>query len=466
MNKKVLTIGICLAAVAQNSIAQSGSCPTAVERMFSIDIASDHEVSDPTRDLNEAFDPGDLYSNAAAVTFPGVDGIGRFDDNIFLGADIWPAVPDFFGTSAAPVGACAPPNLCAQDYFDLDAQDTIMMNPGDLATYTAFSTTAPYASPVPSAIIPPFYRQCVHRLRALTVSFDDDKARGWWAGGNSVPVDSTSPMGNTYGSTAARDEIVRIRLMRTPGGPTPFVAALSAGAASETDVHPDLAPNPIAGSQDEDDDVDALDMLDTTPGCETFWFSADHEAKSIFHPGIIYASAPGGPVPAIRPDVHLGIPGDGDNAYVDIDAFEWVFLPDTTDPTIQYLAVLFSVDDDDPTTALDESGGLSPNVIYASFLNGTHFKLFYPTDDLDDDVDAIANWCDFGHTGAGPFDLDLDFDIDLVDFGSLQLCFSGSGIPFTGEGCEAADADGDGDVDLVDVGEFQLRFTGTFDDEE
>lgn len=251
--------------------------------------------------------------------------------------------------------------------------------------------------------------------------------------------------------------------MPSGGGLAPFVAAISAGAASETEVHPDLAPDP--GTEDDDDDVDALDMLHTTPGCETFWFSADHEARAILHPGIIYASSPGGgPIPVIRPNVHLGIPGDGENAYVDIDAFEWVFLPDMSDPTIQYLAVLFSVDDDDPTTLLDESGGLNPNQIYASFLNGTHFKLFYPTDNLDDDIDAIANWCEFGDSGAGTFDFDLDFDVDLVDFGTLQLCFSGSGIPVTGDECETADADGDGDVDLVDFGEFQLRFTGVFDD--
>lgn len=55
-------------------------------------------------------------------------------------------------------------------------------------------------------------------------------------------------------------------------------------------------------------------------------------------------------------------------------------------------------------------------------------------------------------------DCDEDGDIDLVDFGSFQLCFSGAGP--AAPGCECADFDQDGDVDLIDFGEFQLAFTG------
>jgi hypothetical protein len=63
-------------------------------------------------------------------------------------------------------------------------------------------------------------------------------------------------------------------------------------------------------------------------------------------------------------------------------------------------------------------------------------------------------------TGGSFGDCDDDGDVDLVDFGSLQLCFTGPGGGPIAEGCECADSDSDDDVDLVDFGQFQLEFTG------
>jgi hypothetical protein len=57
-------------------------------------------------------------------------------------------------------------------------------------------------------------------------------------------------------------------------------------------------------------------------------------------------------------------------------------------------------------------------------------------------------------------DCDGDGDVDLIDFGTFQLCFTGSDQPVA-SGCECADSDGDGDADLVDFGAFQLAFTGS-----
>jgi hypothetical protein len=57
-------------------------------------------------------------------------------------------------------------------------------------------------------------------------------------------------------------------------------------------------------------------------------------------------------------------------------------------------------------------------------------------------------------------DCDGDGDVDLADFGSFQLCFSGAGGGPVDEACDCSDSDGDGDVDLVDFAEFQLVFTG------
>ena len=52
---------------------------------------------------------------------------------------------------------------------------------------------------------------------------------------------------------------------------------------------------------------------------------------------------------------HLGIPDE-----TDVDAFEftWAEMPDS--PGTLYLAVLFSVDDDDQLTLQNESGVLLP----------------------------------------------------------------------------------------------------------
>jgi hypothetical protein len=59
-----------------------------------------------------------------------------------------------------------------------------------------------------------------------------------------------------------------------------------------------------------------------------------------------------------------------------------------------------------------------------------------------------------------PFDSDSDDDVDLVDFGQFQLCFTGPGGGPVAANCLCHDGDGDEDVDLVDFGAFQLAFTG------
>jgi RHS repeat-associated protein len=60
------------------------------------------------------------------------------------------------------------------------------------------------------------------------------------------------------------------------------------------------------------------------------------------------------------------------------------------------------------------------------------------------------------HIGS-PGDADGDGDIDLVDFGQFQLCFTGSSAIATPP-CRRLDYDNDGDVDLVDFGNLQLTF--------
>jgi M6 family metalloprotease-like protein len=63
-------------------------------------------------------------------------------------------------------------------------------------------------------------------------------------------------------------------------------------------------------------------------------------------------------------------------------------------------------------------------------------------------------------TEASAGDFDGDGDVDLIDFGNFQLCFTGTDGVLPPE-CEAADFDDDNDADLVDFGGFQLAFTGS-----
>lgn len=56
-------------------------------------------------------------------------------------------------------------------------------------------------------------------------------------------------------------------------------------------------------------------------------------------------------------------------------------------------------------------------------------------------------------------DFDNDGDVDLVDFASLQRCFSGTGVMEPCE-CRFLDIDEDGDVDLADFGLFQANVSG------
>ncbi|UCD27863.1 MAG: hypothetical protein JSV03_12260, partial [Planctomycetota bacterium] len=58
------------------------------------------------------------------------------------------------------------------------------------------------------------------------------------------------------------------------------------------------------------------------------------------------------------------------------------------------------------------------------------------------------------------WDLDYDYDVDQLDFGLFQACYSGTGNPPVGD-CLAADFDDDNDVDLNDFNIFLGCATGT-----
>ncbi|MHC4718240.1 MAG: GEVED domain-containing protein, partial [Planctomycetota bacterium] len=135
--------------------------------------------------------------------------------------------------------------------------------------------------------------------------------------------------------------------------------------------------------------MDSLDIVIDQGKCKYWLFSADHEAHFGGDPGDIYMidlAAGGPPTKVIDQSVHLGISKEAD-----IDAFELAWIVRDQGAPWE-LALLFSVDDDDPLTQWDESGGLGPNIIYASLLTGGHFP--YVAKPLPDDIDALTVWAE------------------------------------------------------------------------
>lgn len=346
---------------------------------FSLDIGSDTERSDPTPDGNEVFEPFDSYiAGGPPIPFPGADGF-RTDD-VVRGADVPPAVP---GGAGAPTCTAIP--VTGMTQLDLDGMDSI-----------DFDLAALLGGGIPAGPIARFPSACVQEVRDLLISFDDD-APSHWAGTPGtcpVPVGSTSVSGATYGSPVGRDEVWSLNLS---GAGLPFSAVI-APVASESAVHPSLAPDPppdipgVPTPQDLDDDIDALDL--TGPGCGTWLYGVDHEARLSFPPavanyGTIFQWTPaGGTVPAILP-MHLGFAA---LSGVDIRDFELVWTEFPAGSGAFVLMLVFTVAPDDPLTGgVDESGGLNPAMLYGSYLTGTNFPLL--SEALQDPIDAVANWC-------------------------------------------------------------------------
>lgn len=339
---------------------------------YSVDIGSDAELSDPTTDGNEVYDPGDAYPWQVILPPGGTPGF--FDDaNAFGGIDPWPTTPDFGIPPAtrAPVGSGIAPGAVRDLFFDLDGLDYLNF---DLQQF-AFGPGDPS--------IGQFLTPCIFAGEYLFVSYDDDAA-DHYTNSFSVAVDGFSPWNfDTYGTAARRDEITgMVAVPFFPGYSVFEYNFLAEGGLSGS-----LAPDPDL-AEDFDDDVDALDLRDGQ--CATAYFSVDHEAAYGLDPATIYEIVAGGYSAVITP-VHLGLlPG------TDVDAFEFAWIFDGT-AMRNGLAVLFSVDDNDPLTPEDESGGLDPKMIYASFLNGAADP--YLAQPLREDIDAIACWSSGLFTG-------------------------------------------------------------------
>jgi len=344
--------------------------------LFSVDIGSDAELSDPKQDGNEYFDPGDLYPKYTGAPLGMV--VPWKDDSLIFGGDPAPdpAVPGNF----APVGSGMPPMLLQPIYFDLDGADLTELDLSNLA----------YGPGNPS--IPWFYDSCVFISEYLFVSYDDDGAEHYASFFvPSAPVTSASPeLGVIYSDASTMDEVNEFGFDDYP----PSAKYYEAPIFSEAMVHANMQPDPLL-IDDLDDDIDALDMITVNGNyspCSQWYISVDHEAAynhpsipppHILDPATIYQVTAAGPLPVIT-SLHHGLL-DG----TDIDAFEFAWCFDTLESRYG-LALIFSVDDDDSLTLEDESGGLDSRQLYYSFLNGTHD--IFATHYLWDDIDGLTVW--------------------------------------------------------------------------
>lgn len=438
-NKRIamLTRAAGLAVVSGAATgAWAQACSDCYEVEFSIDIGSDRELSDPFSPGNNRMDPGDVYSWFRPLMGAPEDGFVLDDMFIFAGLDVAP--DDDVAGSEAPICAGGFIPSFAFLYFDLDGVDRISI---DLRHFV--NPDGPNEQPIPR-----FDAPCIYDLKSLIISFDDDSGINWL--NCDVPVNAFSPMGAVYGTAAGNNEIFAVDIDPVLGvafGLTPWL--------DERGLNVNLSQNPTLNNQRFDDDTDALDInirsADGVNDCRERYFSADHEAHGVdpsgspIDPGSIYYVDPGlGAMKVIDDVLHLGIPEP-----TDVDAFEFVWAPSLQagGPPGAFLAVVFSVDNDDPTTPPDESGGLNPGQLYLSYLTGFSIPLL--ANPLPDDVDAIAAYCGNPSDPAAfpPIKCDADANGDgVVDINDMNMLLAQWATP----GPEG-DLNEDGIVDINDL---------------
>ncbi len=329
--------------------------PVRAQTIFSLDIGSD-VCSDPNG--GHGFDPGDMYFTSAIV-LPGDDGFIN-DADLFGGLD-----PEPLYSTAVPFGIGS-----AAEYFDLDGFSWLPVNGATIGVGSqrvVWGGLTPALRKLLGATVP-----TLNTNRSLVISFDDDAPTRWSHPMYEVPVQSLSLNGRTYGTTKRQDETVSITLRASLTGypDAIFAVADMYGLESEEDFDTDLTPNPDS-TEKEDDDIDAL-FRGEIQG--RFLFGADSEAHYGLRPGSIYEAELAGGGYAVSELVNsstgLRLP-----VGTDLNDFEvaWIKHPVTG---LKTLIAIFTVDEDDPTTPADESGGLDPAAIYGSVMyRQTCFKI-------------------------------------------------------------------------------------------
>ncbi len=351
--KKMVLLWVGSLLVAMGALGEVAS----TSLYYSVDIGGDLELSDPFADGDEHMDPGDIYTTDLLKTKEMLK-----DDLTIFQVD--PAPP-----TGAPVGHHEAEWMeYVGMFFDMDGEDQLG---------NGFEEISEEGSPLGIPMTPS--KGLYLNPPNMLLSFDDDGAPGWYA--DDVPVNATPDHGGDD-----MEILISSGWLKWPS---------ISGFSDETTMG--LVTNPVP--QPEDDDVDALD----TQSLKYWYWTSDHEAHYNTDPGHIYVTDRG--IGGYSIAVHKGALGFFmlENQDVDIDAFEFCVTDDlgliqnAGLPPGMYLIVLFSVDQDDPVTPQDESGGLDPNQIYYSFFKNQSFPL--PNARWEEDVDALAlevNALDFG----------------------------------------------------------------------
>jgi len=369
MNRTILMFMVVLALTG--SVWAQDYCK---DYLYSTDLGSDLDLSDPSNNgVVGWMDCGAIYRvNELAQPDP-VPILWKDDDNLPV-PGVWAGVP--FQNAPQPIpgpgdGRYLPflqfitviPEMTVEEayaaYFDLDGEDEVIAPPvqiveGFQMTAKEFADAGIY----------------VPGLNNVRMSFENDNAPGWFDLTHVSDVPTLVKTDNDF---------------ETYAGGVSCVAPLPNTATPEC-VEKQLGLGLMPGDgQDHDDDVDALDWHREDP--ELFrdrYFTVDHEANLGLDPGDIYHTINDGTVniQMVIDDVtQIGVRDDTDvDAWefvnIDYDCAKELFGPDFTaplDPTLNILAAIFSVDQDDPDTPnIDESGGLNPSVIYMTNLAGTY----------------------------------------------------------------------------------------------
>jgi PKD repeat protein len=342
--------------------------------LFSLDIGSDTELSDPMMDGDEVFDPGDAYLfNGVTMITPGAD--GYFDDVQAFSMDPYP--DGGVAGTGAPCMSGIPIDQLKLDYFDMDGLDLAEC---DLRQYE-------FGEGQPS--VEQFNDPYIHTPDSMYISFDDDDMWAYSDPSGSIPRMGFSSTGMLYGDQTAKDEILEVTLNIV--FPNQAQVTSITPKYDELPIHPNLTPDPTWSApnpNEHDDDVDALDRPCNLDSAARTYFSADHEATYFdqngipLNPGSIYLAEGGMAYEVINAQTDIGLPPD-----TDVDAFEFAWLFDDQN---QYnaLALVFSVDEDDPMTAVNESGGMQANKLYFTFMNGWWYD--FTIEPFEDDIDALT----------------------------------------------------------------------------
>ncbi len=410
--------------------------------LISTDLGSDLDFSDPMRRINsngeqETMDCGDIYTEDGLLwkndtaDSANVPGAGEWMGRPFLGSNNAPQPPYTL------IGEVPPPDPRPyyDDYFDLDAEDQLRIPVGEQwqtwpeqivfgggmgtalsrdpmsPNYHLWNTSDHFSG------AGAFYKD--QHNNKVHLSYDDDGAPGWafkqtsgnvwwWDVPTNIAADHATEV---YHLPMHLDEAVPVFDPMDPNTMEFPTAVLDEG-----DLNLGTEPLPIQ----YDDDVDALDyhpLYSRSHNLASSWyahryFSPDHEANLGLDPGDIYLTRDAdinndnnwvNMTLALDDVANFGVPDS-----TDIDAFEFITLDsedtmnlfgyaiDGNDPvtgevvSMYMLAALFSVDEDDPDCAGDESGGLNPGVVYASDLEGHYAAVSQVFDGGVEDIDAIA----------------------------------------------------------------------------